>query len=217
MISKKHNCIFVHIPKTGGSSIENMIWEWEERTEDILWGGFITEYFNKYQAGGLQHLLATQIRHELGTDTYARAFTFSMVRNPFERTLSQFMYMSKRPDLRAYISMQENDCFERYLDLITKRPHVQWERQYRFLLDHNGDCLVDRVMRFEAFDDEVSDLMATLKIPFTHIRHDNQSTQDKRQRFYTKARYEQVADMFHGDFELFDYPILPFEQSEYAK
>ncbi|MEM8562150.1 MAG: sulfotransferase family 2 domain-containing protein [Pseudomonadota bacterium] len=215
MISEKYNCIFVHIPKTGGSSIENMIWDWEERTAGILWGGFITEYFNKYQAGGLQHLLATQIRHEIGEDRYSRAFTFSMVRNPFDRIVSQFFYMSKREDLRTYISMQADDCFQRYLDLITKRKHVQWERQHRFVHDHHGNCLVDRVMRFEDFDREVSKLMEALKIPFTHIRHDNQSTQNK-QGIYDKASYEQVADMFREDFELLDYAIVPFEHSRYA-
>ena len=41
MISHKHKCIFVHIPKTGGSSMENLIWPKWNRSESDLWLGFV--------------------------------------------------------------------------------------------------------------------------------------------------------------------------------
>ena len=62
MLSHKYKCIFVHIPKCGGSSIENILWpDKEDRKESNLWMGFISKYHNKYQTGGLQHLQARQI------------------------------------------------------------------------------------------------------------------------------------------------------------
>lgn len=66
MISHTRRCIFVHIPKTGGTSVENLIWPMP-RTANDLWMGFRDNYHNKYQTGGLQHLLATQIRSEVGS------------------------------------------------------------------------------------------------------------------------------------------------------
>ena len=62
MISYKNNCIFVHIPKTGGTSIESLIWKNNKsRSVENLWMGFVDDYHNKYQTGGLQHLLGKHL------------------------------------------------------------------------------------------------------------------------------------------------------------
>ena len=62
-----------------------MIWPSPElRSVDDLWMGFVDKYHNKYQTGGLQHLLAKQIRTEVGSVTFDSYFSFSIVRNPWD-------------------------------------------------------------------------------------------------------------------------------------
>ncbi len=146
MISHLHKCIFVHIPKCGGTSIENVIWPEPRKTEE-LWMGFTGPYHNKYQTGGLQHLFATHIREEFGERIFDEYFKFTIVRNPWEKAVSQYFYMRQRPDLRKFLGMEENASFSTYLQLTGKTIHVQWEPQYKFITDDKGKILVDYIGR----------------------------------------------------------------------
>lgn len=95
MVSHELRTIFIHIPKTGGSSIEQLIWPIQDgRTEVDLWMGFKDRYSNKYQTGGLQHLLALQVRQELGLEVFEQYFKFAVVRNPWDKAVSQYRYMN---------------------------------------------------------------------------------------------------------------------------
>ena len=213
MISNKYRCIFVHIPKTGGSSIEKIIWSPAERTIENLWMGFIKPHYNKYQTGGLQHLFASHIAQEVSAECFNSYYKFSMIRNPFDKIISQYKYMSSRSDLRDFIGMQEPDSFAQYLDLIAKKKHVQWDQQYKFIVDEHGELMVNDILRFENFNNEVSALFNRLKIPFNNIPHENKSSQRKKTTsYYCKETYQQVAEMYSADFKRFNYPVLPFEQ-----
>ena len=107
MISHKHKCIFVHIPKTAGTSIENVIWPLKsDRVVENLWMGIVKPYYNKYQTGGLQHLTSNEIKREVGSDVFNSYYKFSVIRNPWDIGVSQFVYMKqKRRDLRRCIGM----------------------------------------------------------------------------------------------------------------
>ena len=89
MISYTKKCIFVHIPKTGGGSIEKIIWP-KDRKKYHLWKGFIKPHYNKYQTDGLQHLFATHIQQEVGDQVFNNFFKFSFIRNPYDKAVSQF-------------------------------------------------------------------------------------------------------------------------------
>jgi hypothetical protein len=71
MISHKHRCIFIHIPRTGGTSIE--VWLTGKN-----WADAHPE---------LQHPTASQAR-ELYADYWDDYFKFSFVRHPVARALS---------------------------------------------------------------------------------------------------------------------------------
>jgi hypothetical protein len=203
MISHTFKCIFVHIPKCGGTSIEKIIWP-EPRLESDLWMGFKSKYHNKYQTGGLQHLFANQIRQEVGEQVFKTYFKFSIVRNPWEKTISQYFYMKNRPDLREWIGMEENSSFETYLDLIRKKAHVQWEPQYKFIYDQNGDLLIDFIGRLENFDKDASSIINRIGIK-AEIPHSNATKHKHYTEYYNQETIEIVNDMYSNDISLLNY------------
>jgi hypothetical protein len=213
MISNKHKCIFIHIPRTGGTSIENTIWpKVSKRQEKDLWNGFIDDYNNKYQTGGLQHLLGYQIKNIVGPEVYNDYYKFTIVRNPYDKIVSQFFYINKRKDLQTFLAHNKGDEFKFYLDKIAKKKHVQWEPQVNFVLDENGETIVDFIGKFENFNNEVTKVLEKTGLDKKYfglvkrsIPHINQTVRNNYQTYYDDESKEMVEQLFKKDLEFFNY------------
>ena len=94
-ISHKHRCIFVHIPKTGGTSVEQALGIGKidhdaMRSHDI-------EIFDKISYAP-QHFTASMLKeHEKIKEHWFDYYRFSIVRNPYERVLSEFFCINTAP------------------------------------------------------------------------------------------------------------------------
>lgn len=206
MISHRHKCIFIHIPKTGGTSIENVIWPVKsERTEADLWMGLVKPYYNKYQTGGLQHLTAQQIRKEVGEDIFNSYFKFAVVRNPWDKAVSQYTYMQKRKDLRKFIGMNRYTTFRRYLKLIDRKEHVQWKPQLDFLVDTDGTMLVDKIIHFEALEEGFHGVIQHLGMPETDLPHANPSKRKHYQTYYNTKNIRYIEERYAADIAALQY------------
>ncbi|MDQ3015467.1 MAG: sulfotransferase family protein [Bacteroidota bacterium] len=203
MISHRYKCIFIHIPKCGGTSIEDAIWPEPRKSED-LWMGFVSPFHNKYQTGGLQHLFGVQIREEVDEDNFNSYFKFTITRNPWDKAISQYFYMQKRPDLRSFLGMAEDDSFGNYLNLIQKKTHVQWEPQSKFILDAKGNLLVDFVGRLENMDQDTQYIFQRIGLQ-EKITHVNSTKHKHYSVYYNAELQETVADIYREDIRLLNY------------
>ena len=82
MISHKHKCVFIHIPKTGGMSMEQMlgvdVLKFHQHSRSLVKHGTpFNEYYKKY------------FNQDLGY------FKFTIVRNPWDRAVSSFYHEKK--------------------------------------------------------------------------------------------------------------------------
>jgi len=204
MISHELKCIFVHIPKCGGTSIEDIIWPMPRKVSD-LWMGFINEYENKYQTGGLQHLKGSQICQEVGQEVYNSYYKFSFVRNPWDKAVSQYMYIKERKDLLEFIGMTSKDPFIKYLNLIQKIKHVQWEEQFKFVLDDNGELIVDYLGKLENFQEDVLVVLDKLKLDVDNIPHSKKTKRKSYDEYYDDESKELIRNMYKIDIETFGY------------
>ncbi len=207
VISHRHRCIFVHIPRTGGTTIEDLVWPGprSSRTTADLWMGFVDDHHNKYQTGGLQHLSAVHIRSEVGAAVFSRYYKFTLVRNPWDKAVSQFAYMDAREDLRRFLGMKKGDGFKSYLALISKKKHVQWEPQVEFVRDSDGAVLVDYIGRYEAFSESVSRTLNAIGLRADRIPHANRTDRAAYQTYYDDESREMIAALYADDIEAFGY------------
>jgi hypothetical protein len=204
MISHDLRCIFVHVPKTGGTSIEDVIWP-SPRTEEDLWMGFVSVRGNKYQTGGLQHLLARQIRQEVGLKIFADYFKFAVVRNPWDRAVSQFCYTRIRTDLHELIGMTAETSFSEYLHLIEGHEHVQWQPQFEFLHDANGSSLIDFVGRFERLEQDARTIFSRVGVEAGTLPHTNASDRQPYREYFDASTRRRVERLYGQDIEAFGY------------
>lgn len=210
MISVEKKCIFVHIPKTGGTSIENAIWgpDWSQRTTAQLWMGNIRPGFNKYQSGGLQHLLAKQIRAEVGNERFEEFYKFAFVRNPWDKTVSQFLYLKTRPMLMKFLGLNRWSTFGTYVKGLPKKfdMHVQSFDQRRFLFDETGTQLVDFVGKFERLQTDFEIVAGAIGLADSRLPHALKSKKRKPyQRYYNRITANIIASLYAQDIETFGY------------
>src|SRR5437773_6090922 len=144
MFSDLFNTIFVHIPKTGGRSVEDVFLHMHGlnwRTRDPL----LLRKRGQSEKGPrrLAHLYAGEYVEfgYLSRSTFASCFKFSTVRNPYDRLLSLYRYRTKsRP-------MPYRD----FVELATRSDHDRdVVPQANFVLDSTRGIAVDRIVRFES-------------------------------------------------------------------
>jgi len=203
MISIDHKCIFIHIPRTGGTSIEEGIWP-ARRGPESLWMGFIDEHHNKYQTGGLQHLLAKQIKEEVGSNVFNSYWKFSVVRNPWDRIISQYFYTQRKSRIQEFLGVEKIESLEEYLELIQKKKYVHWEEQWKFLYDDSENCLVDSIYRFESLGATIEKIFRDLNIS-KEVPHINKTKHSHYSEYYTPETKELVAELYATDILTFNY------------
>lgn len=155
MISHQHKTIFVHVPKTAGQSVEQVFVDdlglsWDDR--EVL-----NLRYNADRAVGpqrLAHLYADEYVRcgHIERDRWDSYFKFAVVRNPYDRILSEFRYrkFSKTGPLFWFLRKQHHDD---HLDIAR---HIV--PQSRYLFDENGTCLVDEIIKFEELKDRMPEV-----------------------------------------------------------
>lgn len=202
MIIHKLKLIFVHIPKTGGSTISNILVPniniHDEKYMEYLYG------IKNNKA--LQHLSIIEIKKIVkNTDDY---YKFSIVRNPYDRLVSEYYWCQIKNIGNK--SGQKFDDFLNYIIDIFKNNKFDTNiytdhfiPQYKFLYDDNI-LKVDKIFKFENFNNVLQFLKEKYDINTNFYKHLKVHNGNKLN--LTQNQKNIIYNLYKKDFELFNYP-----------
>ncbi|MEZ5778332.1 MAG: sulfotransferase family 2 domain-containing protein [Paracoccaceae bacterium] len=217
LLSTSHEFIFIHIPKTAGSSITNLLEPYCVRPKRTLWRSLSRRLPFREAVGQAHfrvHERAEKIRSKLPDGIYGRFTTFAVVRNPYDHAVSHYEYMKQYRSAKIAARF-EHVSFEDYLRL-RARPRGLLERQFVnlpdqsfFVTDSAGKLIVDRILRFESLADDLRRLQDDLRLDPVSIPHENKtrarSEQAPTASYFTDETRALLLKVYERDFELFGY------------
>ncbi|MCV3473345.1 sulfotransferase family protein [Campylobacter sp. CNRCH_2016_3089] len=192
---RKQKCIFIHIPKTAGTSIEKAIFQTD-----------------KWLSG---HIKA-QDYIQSDPKEFKNIFSFGFVRNPHDRLVSAFFYLKKGggniEDLQwSQEHMRKYSSFEQFvLDLENIKIRnkifnwIHFIPQYCFLCDNQKNILVDFIGKVENIHNDFQFVLSKLNIKRT-LTISNPSSHRHYLSYYNKTTYKIVYKLYHYDYKLFNY------------
>ncbi|WP_028635803.1 sulfotransferase family 2 domain-containing protein [Nocardioides sp. URHA0032] len=204
VISDAHKLLFVHVQKTGGSTIDN-------RFDEVLQD-------TRHVTGLDRHATLGQIL--AAEPDLAAYWTVGFVRNPWARMLSWFRMVERFKD-RAEKGRRGADAFLKknqfikgvadacpdFETFVMKGPE-QWARlrtpQIRYLTSKTRRA--DFIGRQESLEADLRAILARLELPWEPLQSVNV---DKRRpdyrEVYTDPMRRRVEDLFAKDIAAFDY------------
>lgn len=223
LLSVKHRFLFVHIAKTGGTSVRAALQAGRWR-DPWYWPMFLCSRMSHLSG----HRIATKLpRHAkvvaakelLPRDFFDQLFKFAFVRNPWDLQVSSFHHI--RRERPHYLGGHED--FEGFLrwKLDPERPYqyhidTSIERQSDYLIDLSGQVVVDFIGRYERLEGDFAEACRRIGIPAPGLPHQRQA-RDRRKDYrgyYSDATAELVARHFARDIEILGYHFDPDPESE---
>lgn len=214
MISHHDHCLFVHVPKCAGQSIQHFFLRrvgltWEQRAPLLLRPNDNPDL----GPPRLSHLKAREFVEKkwMTQEQFDAYFRFAFVRNPWDRTASFYR--------TGYDRVCSFPHFVRWhLPRLLERKYWFFGPQVDYLYDGNGKLLVEFVGRYENLAADFRQVCTRLGIEDATLPHANDSNKTvgriarlfrRRPRPYTELFDDRsktlVARMYGDDIDAFKY------------
>jgi hypothetical protein len=195
--TNKKNLYFVHIPKNAGNSIRQAC-----KKQNIKVVSHNIRKRNK-------RLLAA---HRRKKDLHA----FCISRNPYDRIVSAYNYLMKEGKNKTKEDNIERDEYLKpyadFTDFVQNGLAHAAKNQLHFLpqvfwiKNHSGKPEVETVLKMENLQDELNAFCNQMGFPPKKLDITNTSHRKNTwEEYYTPETKKIVAEIYHEDFEFFDY------------
>jgi hypothetical protein len=189
LLSERHSFVFIHVPKTAGTSVTAALKAVDPTAVTRLAGLRSTK-----------HVTAVQIREAY--PEFSRLFSFAILRDPYERFCSLYRYIKTLPTYAEH--MRPITTLEAFAELFQQPSWVDQLHSSRpqrdYVTDDTGQVIVTSLFRFESLATAAAEISArigsNLKLP--HKRTTMRESPDRRLPIVERM----VVDRFGCDYEL---------------
>lgn len=186
---RRRSYIFIHINKTGGTSVVNVV-------------GAPSKKYKR-------HLTVKEIIDMVGQENFRKAYRFSIVRNPWDKVVSHYNYRTRTNQTKMkedpipfidWVICTYGDAKDGFYYDNPKmfQPQVEWLR------DYNGNIAVDSIIKFERLSEGFQEIAKIIGVN-GNLPHLNKSSRGNYRNYYDRETINIVYNWFHDDVELFRY------------
>ena len=194
MISKEKQFLFLHIPKTGGTSLL----------------GQLEKYCSPHYGGHPQLLRYIENNKKQYPDI-EEYYKFTIVRNPWDRLVSAFFFLqeggNQNPhDIAAQRTLSEYS-FEKFVEVLQSNPRyfnhiVHLKPQMFFIQDFSK---INQIINIEKNQEQCKLLKKNLNLKIGALPHKNKSKHKHYTEYYDDETKSIVAEKYAKDIEYFSY------------
>lgn len=188
MIIHNYKCIFIHCQKCAGETIELVL---SGRADKGYRG-------DPFEGSPEKHFSVKQCIEKYGEDIWRNYFTFSFVRNPWDRVISWIKYRDKRYGI--YGGEINSTIIKRDLNQYYDQSNLYFE-----LLALNTPNVVNFIGRFENLQEDFNIICDKIGVPEQTLPHENKSKHKYYTEYYNDETREIVAERYAKDIEYFGY------------
>lgn len=215
MIMHKHKSIFIHINKTGGTTVERLLAPFEEyRLLKKIYRGTVRRAsflngFKGFSIAGVDffhpHASALDIRSVIGEEIYNAYYKFAIVRNPWDIEVSRYFFAKKAKAHKLH-SLANSLTFKEFLRW--REAKGLRSRQIVKVCDENENIIVDQIIKNEMLDKDLPKLLNDIfglslpgKLPRLNVSRSSTSYRE----YYDDESVKIVERLNSKDIELFSY------------
>lgn len=194
MLGKKRNLYFVHIPKNAGNSIRPIC-----RKENIK---IITHNIRRRN----KRLLAAHRGKK-------KIHAFCVSRNPYDRVVSAYYYLLNKTAHKHDIADREEfiEPYTGFFDFVKNGLFEAAEEQLHFLpqvfwiRNKEGNPEIETILRMENLQHDFDKFCMKMNLRNYKLDITNTSRRKSWQNYFNEESRRIVQDIYHEDFEYFDY------------
>ena len=211
IISRGRQYIFVHIPKTGGTSLALAL-EARAMRDDLMLGDTPKALKRRKKLMGAEargrlwkHSTLADIEGLVSRDEMREMLCFTLVRNPWDRIVSYYHWLKVQNFEHPAVAMAKTLGFSDFLRAPAVAGPIKTHPYESYLRASDGRACEALYIRLEHFAEDAAPLMEHLGFELELPRANASAREDDYRRYFSADDSEVVAELCAEDIEKFNY------------